>query len=101
MMKQMLVSLGLAALVAFAALPATADCYADYKAKRDNPLKLHYGVIALADSVCGSMETVSADIARRIAVDGWSLLKVVSVFDATGLTDEKRKESAGAYFLRY
>ena len=46
-MKHPLATYGLAALVALAGLPAAADCYADYKAKRDDPLQLHYGVIAL------------------------------------------------------
>ena len=34
----------LAALLALAALPAQAQCFADYKAKQDGPLRLHYGV---------------------------------------------------------
>jgi hypothetical protein len=31
-----------------AAQPAAAACYADYKAKQDAPLRLHYGVSCLA-----------------------------------------------------
>ena len=52
-MKKHIRILGLAALVALTGLPAAAECYADYKAKRDDPLKLHYGVIALPDAICG------------------------------------------------
>jgi len=32
------------AALALMALPAQAECYADYKAKQDDPLRLHYGV---------------------------------------------------------
>ena len=100
-MTRMLATFGLTALLAFAALPAAAACYADYKAKRDNPLKLHYGVIELPDKVCSSEEKIAEAIAARIGVDGWTLLSVVSVFDAAGLEDKKRRESAGDFFLRY
>lgn len=101
LMKRLIAITGLAALVAFAGLPAMAECYADYKAKRDDPLRLHYGVIALSDPACANTDAAGAEISRRIAMDGWTLLKVVSIFDATGLNDETRKESAGDYFLRY
>ena len=92
---------GLALLLGLTSLPAAAECSADYKAKRDAPLRLHYGVVELPDPACESREAAAAEIAARIAVEGWVLLSVVSVFDASGLDDEKRKESAGAYFLRY
>lgn len=93
--------LGLAALLSLAALPAAAECFADYKAKRDAPLRLHYGVIALPDAACSDRQSTGKEIAARIGVDGWTLLSVVSVFDRSGLDDEKRRESAGVYFLRY
>ena len=35
----------------------------------------------------------------RLAADGWTLLNVLSTFGPEGL--EERKDSAGAYFLRY
>ena len=39
-------------LLAALAQPAhAAGCYADYKAKQDNPLQLHYGVIELPDPI--------------------------------------------------
>lgn len=96
MMKRILASLG---LVAFLAAPAQASCYADYKAKRDNPLQLHYGVIELADQFCGAPADASAEIAGRIGRDGWLLLNVLSIFNESGLG--QRKDSAGEYFLRY
>ncbi len=96
MMTRILISL---ALTATLALPAQAGCYADYKAKRDNPLKLHYGVVELPDTACGSILAAADQIAGRIAGDGWTLLNVLGIFDESGLN--QRKDSAGAYYLRY
>jgi hypothetical protein len=97
-MKTCLLSTAIAAATLLA-LPATAACYADYKAKQDNPLKLHYGVIELPDVACGSAQDAAPEVSRRIAADGWTLLNVLGVFDDAGL--EERKASAGPYFLRY
>jgi hypothetical protein len=80
------------------ALPAAADCYADYKAKQDSPLRLHYGVAQVSDANC-SPAAAEAELAPRLAADGWTLLNVLSTFGPEGL--EERKDSAGAYFLRY
>lgn len=96
MMTRTLLSLGLVAAMSTA---AQAGCYADYKAKRDNPLKLHYGVVELPDTACGSTQAAAQQIRGRIAGDGWTLLNVLGIFDASGLN--QRKDSAGAYFLRY
>lgn len=85
-------------LTVMLALPAQAGCFADYKAKQDNPLRLHYGVVELPDDSCAKGPAAKA-IAPRIAVDGWTLLNVLSIFGPEGLSE--RKESAGAYFLRY
>lgn len=84
-----------------AALPAMlqAACFADYKAKQDDPLRLHYGVVKLSDGACPPRNTATADIARRIGRDGWQLLNIVSTFDETGV--EEKRASAGEFFLRY
>lgn len=76
---------------------AQAACYADYKAKRDNPLRLHYGVMEIPDGAC-SREGAARIVAGRLG-DGWQLLDVVSVFGPDGL--DQRRDSAGAFFLRY
>ncbi|GHC52219.1 hypothetical protein [Neogemmobacter tilapiae] len=80
------------------ALPAQAECYADYKAKQDDPLRLHYGVAKIADKNCdkGAAKKV---LSKRLASEGWTLLNVLSIFGPEGL--EERKASAGEYFLRF
>ncbi len=81
------------------AVPASADCYADYKAKQDNPLQLAYGVSQISDGACGKPKSAHAELAPRLAAGGWTLLKIVSTFGPEGL--DERKASAGEYFLRY
>ena len=91
-----------AALTALAltltAVAADAACYADYKAKRDDPLRLSYGVAEISDSAC-SRKAARAELEPRLAADGWTLLKILSTFGPEGL--DERKASAGEYFLRY
>lgn len=79
------------------AASASAACYADYKAKKDDPLQLQYGVA----EVYGECTTAaaSAELRARLAADGWQLLEVVSTFDESGL--EGRRGNAGEYYLRY
>ena len=88
-----------AALFLALSTAAQAACYADYKAKRDNPLRLHYGVIELPDAACNAPRRAERQIARRIATDGWELLNIVSTFGPEGL--DQRRASAADFFLRY
>ncbi|MEM1067239.1 MAG: hypothetical protein AAF771_08590 [Pseudomonadota bacterium] len=85
--------------LALAATAANAACYADYKAKQDSPLRLHYGVIQISDGACGSIDAAEAEVRGRLAGAGWELLNVMSVFDDAGL--DQRKESAAEFFLRF
>lgn len=78
--------------------PAAAGCFADYKAKQDDPLRLHYGVIQLPDAACGGA-AAEAEIRRRLSGAGWTLLQVMSFFDEGGLAE--RKANAGGWFLRF
>lgn len=86
----------LALALVFAAASANAACFADYKAKRDSPLRLHYGVIRLPDAACSAPAQA---IRQRIARDGWTLLTVLGTFDAAGA--EERRSDAGEFYLRY
>jgi hypothetical protein len=85
-------------LTLFAGFPAAAgECYADYKAKRDAPLQLHYGVMQLNDSC--TKAAARSEVATRLRRSGWTLLNVLSVFDESGLSE--RKASAGKFYLRF
>ncbi|MEE4119367.1 MAG: hypothetical protein V2I65_10165 [Paracoccaceae bacterium] len=88
----------LAALLLIA-LPAvaSAQCYADYKAKRDAPLRLHYGVAEVSGECAPG--PAAQELAPRLARQGWQLLDVVGVFGPEGL--EERRADAGNFFLRF
>lgn len=83
-------------LIAFAGA-AHAACYADYKAKRDDPLRLHYGVVEIRGQC--SANAAAAELTPRLAANDWQLLSIEGVFDDAGL--EERRESAGEFYLRY
>lgn len=78
------------------ALPVQAECYADYKAKQDDPLRLHYGVAQV--SACDKA-AAEAELSPRLEAAGWVLLNVLGVFGPEGL--EERKARAADNFLRY
>mgnify|MGYP001814070022 CR=1 FL=1 len=84
---------------ALTAQSAFAECYVDYKAKQDDPLRLHYGVMTVEASPCKSSPTINEDVSRRLKAGGWTLLQVESVFEETAL--ESKKADAGEYFLRF
>lgn len=86
-------------VLATLAAPAQAECYADYKAKKDYPLTLAYGVSLISDAVCGKPKLAKAELVPRLAADGWTLLKILSTFGPEGLAE--RKSSAGDFYLRY
>jgi hypothetical protein len=96
-MKQLLLLLTLTALLGLGTAAQAADCFADYKAKQDNPLRLHYGV-ARIDGTCDAA-SAGAELRPRLAAHGWTLLTVVSTFGPEGL--EQRKDSAGPNYLRF
>ncbi|MBO9478669.1 hypothetical protein J7382_14060 [Shimia sp. R11_0] len=76
---------------------SAAECYADYKAKKDSPLRLHYGVVALQNGC--DKASAQQEVAARIGQDGWTLLNVLSVFDSSQLAG--KEASAGQFYLRY
>ncbi|MEL7165137.1 MAG: hypothetical protein AAGL96_06645 [Pseudomonadota bacterium] len=93
-MKKLLYICGVLALGAGS---VQAQCYADYKAKKDDPLRLHYGVAQISGA-CNT-GSASTELMRRLAQRGWVLLQVQSVFGPEGL--DQRKDSAGSYYLRF
>ena len=78
---------------------ANAACYADYKAKKDEPLRLHYGVSKINTGLCKNREAIKLDLDSRLQTSGWILLRLLDVFDNGGLNE--RRDSAGIYFLKY
>lgn len=97
-MKRITLSLLTIAALSLPALPAdAAGCYADYKAKQENPLRLHYGVAQLSGAC--SRAAAQAQLSARLAANGWTLLNIVSVFGDEGLN--QRRASAGQNFLRF
>ena len=82
------------------AVPAAAECYADYKAKQENGrLKLHYGVAEVPDAACGNAAAAAAALAPRLAREGWTLLNILSTFGPDGL--DSRRDNAGPFFLAF
>lgn len=79
------------------ATSAQAACFADYKAKQDDPLRLHYGVAEISGDC--SVSNAESELRDRLSGNGWELLNVLAVFDNAGL--EGRKGEAGEYYLRY
>ncbi|KEJ90453.1 hypothetical protein [Sulfitobacter donghicola] len=96
-MKHMRFPLFVTVMVILSGPAHAADCYADYKAKQDNPLRLHYGV-AKVSGQC-TKAAAKAELKNRLGANGWKLLNVVSVFGPEGLA--QRKKSAGSNFLRF
>lgn len=93
-MKHMLLSL---TILVGATPAAQAACYADYKAKQDGPLRLHYGVVQVQGNC--TVANAAAYLTPRLAAEGWQLLEVMGTFEDDGL--EQRRADAGDYFLRY
>ena len=85
-------------LTIFLTQSAQAACYADYKAKQENPLKLHYGIMKF-DSVECTASIVQKKVALRLLPHGWTLLNLLTV--SRKLPTTQRKENAGENFLRY
>ncbi len=96
-MKSALALITLAASLAVLT-PAAAQCFADYKAKQDNPLRLQYGLIALPAEACVSHDAAARYAAPVIARTGWTLLQIESILDETEF--QRRRAQAGAVHLR-
>ncbi len=98
-MKNVVIALTFGVLSFATAQVAAAACFADYKAKQENPLRLHYGVVEVKAQPCKMSGEVTDQVGQRVAAGGWTLLQVETVFDETGL--EAKKQDAGEFYLRY
>ena len=95
-MKRFMLILGILAGLGLAQA-AEAQCFADYKAKQDSPLRLHYGVMEISGPCRPG--PARKQVKSRLKQNGWTLLNVMGVFGPEGLED--RRANAGAYYLRY
>ncbi|WP_353475456.1 hypothetical protein PVT71_18025 [Salipiger sp. H15] len=91
--------LALSLLLALGATAAQADCYAEYKAKQDDPLRLQYGIALLPTETCPSKNTAAAQLEIRLDRNGWTLLSVVALSEKP--PSEEKKKNAGEFYLRY
>ncbi|QQA43056.1 hypothetical protein [Pelagovum pacificum] len=83
--------------VLLGATTASAECFADYKAKQDDPLRLQYGVAEINGSC--TVSDATSELEGRLASAGWQLLEVLGTFDQSGA--ESRRANAGEFYLRY
>lgn len=97
MLQKTLISSCVTLALLMASPVSAAECYADYKAKKDAPLRLHYGVVQLKGPC--QKGAAKGEVASRIASGGWKLLNVLSVFGPEGL--QQRKGDAGSFYLRF
>ena len=67
-----------ATLLALTASAASAACVAEYKAKRDNPLRLDHGTVTVQSSTC-TVAAVQSQVRSQLASRGWTLLSILSV----------------------
>lgn len=66
-----------AILAAMIAGSASAACVAEYKAKRDDPLRLFYGTVEIGGPC--TIEAATAKLSAQLSAQGMTLLKVLSV----------------------
>lgn len=97
--RAFLSSVFLALTLAMTALPAAAQCYAEYRAQRTGPVQFHYGVAQVPDEACANPAAAARALAPRLQRDGWTLVDILSTFGPEGLAS--RQGRAGNFFLRY
>lgn len=86
------------ALVAALTVPAQAACYAEYRASRQNPVQLAYGVAEIRGGACNA-QAAARYLQNRLASSGWTLQNVLS----TVTSDYAPANSGytGGHYLNY
>ncbi len=97
-MKTLIVTLSLALAATTLPNAAAADCYVEYKAKQDSPLRLHYGVLSL-NGDCPGKKAAARAASSRLEAGGWTLLNIVGLSDKT--PSDKKRANAGDFYLRF
>ncbi len=78
---------------------AETPCFAEYRAQRMRPVRLHYGVAMLPPQACEDLSLAQQILSDRLAANGWTGVDILSIFGPEGL--DERRERAGEFFLRY
>ena len=95
-MKPMMTVLALLGALTLAT-PATAACFVEYKAKQDDPLRLHYGILEISTTSCpGNAQALAA---ARLQNGGWTLLTVLGL--STDTPSAQQRANAGENYLRF
>jgi len=81
------------------ALPASAACYAEYRAQQVGAVRFHTGVATISEAACGNNTAAYNELVGRLLQNGWTLANVSSTFREDGLAS--RQSRAGQYYLRY
>lgn len=95
-LKSILFALGASLALA---LPASAQCFADYRAEKSNPVLFHYGVVELPSSVSCTVSAAADYLQPLLARNGWTLSNVLSTFGPEDLGERRR--NAGSFYLRF
>ncbi|GAB1377963.1 hypothetical protein [Pararhodobacter sp.] len=96
-MRMKLPILSLALLVTLA-LPAQAACFAEYRASRQNPVQLAYGVAQIPGNSC-SAQAASQYLQSRLSSSGWTLQNIVST--VTSNSAPANSGYTGGHYLSY
>ncbi|WP_127106179.1 hypothetical protein [Pararhodobacter zhoushanensis] len=59
------------------ALPASAACYAEYRAQQQNPVQLAFGVAEIRGGSCDA-QSAATYLRSALARSGWTLSNIVS-----------------------
>ncbi len=89
--------LALAATLAMA-LPASAACYAEYRASRQNPVQLAYGIAEIRGGACNA-QAAAQYLQARLAQSGWTLQNVLST--VTSNSAPANSGYTGGHYLSY
>lgn len=80
------------------ALPASAACYAEYRASRQNPVQLAYGVAEIRGGACNA-QAAAQYLQARLAQSGWTLQNVLSTVDSNSAP--ANAGYTGGHYLSY
>ena len=86
------------ALIAALAVPAQAACYAEYRASRQNPVQLAYGVAEIRGGSCDA-QSAAQYLQARLAQSGWTLQNVLSTVNSNAAP--ANSGYTGGHYLNY